>query len=338
MRARLALLLIIILLSACSVGTPSAGQVTSTPEPTATPRPTAGPTSTPMAPLVILVLPANTNQAQSKDYQKAVYDLAQAQGYRFMVLNKMSEKELDPTLKIVIDLSPDVDIPGLAAKAPQAQFLAINLPNIKAGGNVSILGGDNTSIDKVAFMAGYIAAAITQDYHTGLLVRKGSPDADAITAAFTAGQQYFCGLCNPYTGPFNPYPLLQDIPNDAKPTQYGAYADILIHKQVDTMFIQPGVDAPELLQYLQTVGVLMIGTQSPTKSVNGWVVTLEPNFLEAMKTAFPDLVAGKGGQEFPAPLSFDDANTGLFSIGKQNNARQILDNLLQGSISTQLKQ
>ena len=337
MRARLALFLVIFLLSACSVGTPPAGQVTSTPEPTATPRPTAGPTSTPMAPMVILVVPADMNQAQSKDYQKAVYDLAQAQGYRFVVLNKMSEKELDPTLKIVIDVSPDVDIPGLAAKAPQAQFLAINLPNIKAGGNVSFLGGDKTSIDKVAFMAGYIAAAITQDYHTGILIRKGSPDADAITAAFTTGQQYFCGLCNPFAGPFNSYPLVQDIPDDAKPTQYGAYADILIHKQVDTMFIQPGVDAPELLQYLQTVGVLMIGTQSPTKSVNGWVVTLEPNYLEAMKTAFPELVAGKGGQEFPAPLSFDDANTNLFSIGKQNNARQILDNLLQGSISTQTK-
>ena len=337
MRARLALLLTIILLSACSVGTPTAGQVTSTPEPTATPRPTAGPTSTPMAPLVVLVVPADMNQAQSKDYQKAVYDLAQAQSYRFVVLNKLGEADLDPTLKIVIDLAPDVDIAGLAAKAPQAQFLAINLPNIKPGGNVSILGGDKTSIDKVAFLAGYIAAAITQDYHTGILVRKGSPDADIIDNAFTTGQQYFCGLCNPFAGPFNSYPLRQDIPDDAKASQYGAYADILIHKQVDTMFIQPGVDVPELLQYLQTVGVLMIGTQSPTKPVNGWVVTLEPNFLEAMKTAFPDLVAGQGGKEFPAPLSFDDANISLLSIGKQNNARQVLNNLLAGFINTQPK-
>jgi hypothetical protein len=52
-----------------------------------------------------------------------------------------------------------------------------------------------------------------------------------------------------------------------------------------------------------------------------------------MKAAVPALVAGQGGKEFPAPLSFDDANTDLFGLGKQNNARQVLDDLVQGFIS-----
>lgn len=340
MRARHTLLIILILLlTGCASGAPSTAEATSARfatqiEVTATPRPTAGPTLTPPAPLVILVVPADMNEVQSKAYQKAVYDLAQAQGYRFMVLNQLTTAELEPSLKVVIDLSPDNDIASLAASAPQTQFLAINLPGVQPGSNISILGGEKTGIDKLAFMAGYIGAMITQDYHTGILVRKGSPDADAIHSAFRAGQQYFCGLCNPYAGPFEKYPLLQDIPEDAKPGEYGAYADILIHKQVDTMFLEPGVDIPELLQYLQTVGVLMIGTQTPTKAVSGWVVTLQPNYLEAMKAAFPELAAGQGGKAFPAPLSFNDANTDLFGLGKQNNARQVLDNLLQGFIST----
>jgi hypothetical protein len=155
--------------------------------------------------------------------------------------------------------------------------------------------------------------------------------------AFRAGHQYFCGLCNPYAGPFEEYPLVQDIPTDAKPAEYGAYADLLIRKKVDTMFIESGVDIPELLQYLQTVGVLMIGTQTPTKAVNGWVVTLQPNYLEAMKAAFPELIANQGGKAFPAPLSFNDANTNLFSLGKQDNSRKVLDRLLQGLISTEIK-
>jgi hypothetical protein len=277
------------------------------------------------------------NANQSKSYQTAVYDLSQAQGYRFMVLNKLTEAELEPTLKIVIDLSPDTDVAGLAAKAPQTQFLAINLPGVQAGGNLSILGGSTTSIDKVAFMAGYIGALITTDYRTGVLVRKGSPDADVISSAFRAGQQFFCGLCNPLVGPFEDYPLTQDIPDDAKPNEYGAYADLLLHQQVNTVFIQPGVDIPELVQYLQTVGVFMIGTQTPTKTVGGWVVSLQPNYLEAMKAAFPDLIAGQGGKEFPAPLTFNDVNSDLFSQGKQDNATKVLNDLLQGVISTELK-
>ena len=337
MRARHALLLIIILLTACTFGTPSAGQATSVPQPTATPRPTVGPTSTPPAPLVILVVPADMNEIQSKAYQKAVYDLAQAQGYRFVVLNKLTAAEVEPTLKIVIDLSPDTDIATLAASAPQTQFLAINLPGIQAGSNISILGGEKTSLDNIAFMAGYIGATITQDYHTGILVRRGSPNIDIISKAFRAGQQYFCGLCNPYAGPFEDYPLVQDIPEDAKPEEYGAYADILIHKQVDTIFLEPGVDIPELLQYLQTVGVLMIGTQTPSKAVNGWVVTLQPNYLEAMQAAFSDLVAGQGGKAFPAPLTFVDTNNDLFDTGKQNNAQQVLNDLLQGLVSNGIK-
>lgn len=337
MRASLALLLLLILLTSCTTGAPAAGDLTSTPAPTASAVPTAGPTPTQASPLVILVLPADINDADSRAYQKAVYDLAQAQSYRFVVLNKLTQADLEPALKIVIDLAQDTDISIMAAAAPQAQFLAIHIAGIKPGGNMSVLGGEATSIDKVAFMAGYIGATATKDYRTGALVRKGSPDAETIINSMSAGQQYFCGLCNPFTGPFNEYPLVQDVPEDAKPSEYGAYADILIRKRVDTLFIQPGLDAPELLQYLQTVGVMMIGTQTPAKAVDGWIVTLQPNYLEALKAAFPELVAGNGGQAFAAPLSFSDANDSSFELGKQDNARQVLNDVLAGLISTSIK-
>jgi len=134
-----------------------------------------------------------------------------------------------------------------------------------------------------------------------------------------------------------PQPLIQAIPEDAKPSEYGAYADILIRRQVDTIFIQPGVDLPELTQYLQSVSVLMIGTENPSKPVSGWVVTLQPNYLESLKAAFPELVAGSGGKAFPAPLSFNNANSTLFGEGKQLYAREVLNELLLGYISTEVK-
>ncbi len=334
MRTRNALLFIFVisLLTACSLGSPSKGEPIATPKPTSTAIPTVGPTMTPPAPLVILLLPADMNPEQSKAYQKAVYDLSQAQGFRFVVLNKLTPADLEPTLRVVVDLAADTDVTALAAKAPQTQFLAVNLRGIQAGNNISIIGGEIIDIKQVAFMAGYIGATITEDYQTGVLIRKGSPNQDAIINAVRAGQHYFCGLCNPYAGPFEKYPLLQDIPEDAKPSEYGAYADILLHKQVSTIFLEPGVDIPELLQYLQSVGVLMLGTQTPSEPINGWVVTLQPNYLEAMKAAFPELVAGQGGKSFPAPLTFNNANAVLFSPGKQHNARQVLNDLQDGFI------
>jgi len=337
-RLKLTFLLILFLLTSCaSPATPA--NPDASPEPTLTPQPTVGPTPTLPAPLAILVLPADMDAQRSKDYQTAVYNLAQAAGYRFQVLNKLSmdDLSLERNLHVVVALPPDPGIASLAAAFPQAQFLTINISGINPGGNVSVLGGNDLPIDKVAFMAGYIAAMITQDYHTGVILRKGAPDTEKIRTAFHAGHMFFCGLCNPYAGPFNEYPLSQDIPEDAKPNEYPAYADILIRNKVDTIFLPPGMDTPELLQYLPTVGILMIGTQSPAKIPGGWVLTLQPDYLSALKTAWPDLIAGKGGKAFPAPLAFTDINADLFSLGKQRIAQQTLNDLFAGLISTDVK-
>ncbi len=336
MRIKLTFLIIVVLLSSC---TSAPGGPTSTPAPTDTAQPTAGPTATLPAPLIILVLPTDMNEQRSKEYQTAIYDLSQAAGYRFQVLNKLTsaDLELEPNLKAVIALPPDPGIAGLAASAPGAQFLAVNITGVTPGGNVSVLGGESLPIDKVAFMAGYIAAMITEDYHTGVIVRKGSPDADKILTGFHAGHMFYCGLCNPFAGPFKEYPLSAEVPDDAKPSEYTAYADLLIRDKVETMFFQPGMETPELMQYLPTVGVFMIGTQSPAKNIGGWVVTLQPDYLAAVKAAWPELIAGKGGKAFPAPLSFTDINTDLFTIGKQELAQKTLNDLMAGLISTDVK-
>jgi hypothetical protein len=344
-RARFALLLILFLLTACTLGTsgiPAEPGVTSTPAPSATPKPTVGPTPTLPPPLVVLLIPADLNQDDSKAYQKAVYDLAQAAGMRFQVLNKLTAQDLqlEPNLKVVIALPPDPGIAALAAAVPQAQFLAVSIPGIQAGGNVSVLGDTSTRPDQVAFMAGYIGAQVTGDFfQIGALVKKDSPEAAAIETAFKTGRTYFCGLCMP-TDFYTPYiyPAFSEVLADAKPGEYNAYADMLIiQKKVNTIFIPSGLDTPELLKYLSTVGAYMIGTQSPDNRPSGWIVTLQPDYLEALKAAFPDLVAGQGGKTFSAPLAFTDINPELFTPGKQADARKVLDDLLKGYIGTGVK-
>ena len=341
MRIKSISLFLSLVLAACS-SIPGAGGPTSTPAPTDTVVPTAGPTATLPAPLVILVMPADMNAQKSQDYQTLGYNLAQAAGYRFQVLNKLSSADLalEPNLKAVIALAPDPGIVSLAAAAPQAQFLAVNIPGITPGANVSTLGGQDPPIDKVSFMAGYIAALVTDDYRIGVILRKGSSEADTIMNAYSAGRTFYCGLCNPTTPPFVDYPSIwpnAEIPTDAKPNEYTAYADLMIRQGVQTLFMQPSMDTPELLDYLPTVGVLMIGTESPTKNISGWVVTLQPDYLASIKAAWPDLMAGKGGKAFPAPLALTDVNADLFSVGKQRLAQKTLNDLLAGLISTTAK-
>jgi hypothetical protein len=124
-------------------------------------------------------------------YQSTVYDLAQQSGFRFQVRNTLSEEDLEPTLRVVIALPPDPGpgIAALAAAAPQAQFLAINIPGLTAGGNISVLA-NNVQTDIVAFMAGYIGAMITDDYRIGMIYPDGNAEALSALDAYTNGKAY----------------------------------------------------------------------------------------------------------------------------------------------------
>ena len=185
--------LIAIILSACGAGKSAA---TSTSIPTDTPIVPPEPTATPTVPLAVLVVPADLDPDASNLYQKTVYDLAQTSGFRFQVLNSLSPETIEPGLRVVIALPPDPGIAALAAAAPQVQFLAINIPGITAGGNISVLSGSGQS-DVAAFLAGYTAALTTDDYRIGMIIPKDNPDAIRALNAFANGMKFYCGICRP---------------------------------------------------------------------------------------------------------------------------------------------
>ncbi len=202
-------LILVVILVACGQSTPDA---TPTPIPTDTAIPTPVFTATPSTPLAILVMPPDLDPAMYDLYQTTVYDLAQQTGFRFQVRNSLSELDLEPGLRVVIALPPDPGpgIAALAAAAPQTQFLAINIPDLTAGGNISVLAND-VQADIVAFMAGYIGAMITDDFRIGMIYPDGNAEALRSLEAYTNGKIYFCGICRPYY--YLPYDFPQSIPD-----------------------------------------------------------------------------------------------------------------------------
>lgn len=333
MRNRLAIvfsnLLLILILAACGAGktTPTLlpATVTATLPPTVTP--------TPVVPLVMLVLPADMDQETYNLYQKTVYDLAGEAGMRFQVRNNLTAADLEPGLKVVIILPPDPGIVALAAAAPETQFLAVGLTGVTPGGNISVLG-QASQVDVVAFMAGYIAALVTDDYRTGIIIPRDDPNGLVAFNAYNNGHNFFCGTCPMQYGPFNDYPIYVQIPPDAKLSEYPAYSNYLIvEKKVYTIFVYPGLDVPELLEYLMTTGTLAIGTQSPERAMSNWICTLQPDVIAAIRSAWPGLVAGQGGQTVSSPLAITDVNPDLLTPGRLRLAEDTLRGLLAGEIA-----
>ncbi len=331
MRLKIALitLLSVLLLSACGAKTPAAP----TPIPTDTPTPAPTLTPTPSTPLAILILPADMDPETSDLYQKTVYELAQASGYRFQLRNSLSPAEVaDPMLKVVIALPPDPGVAALAAAAPQAQFLAINIPDLTAGGNLSVLSNQNDA-DNAAFLAGYTAAMLTEDYKIGMLIPKDNPEAMRALHAFTNGMAYFCGLCRPFYFVSYSYPQYIEIPADEKKEAYSAYADYLIlQRNVETIYVYRDVDTPELLTYIGTTGTMSIADISPAPRPASFIMAMQPDVIEAIKSAWAGLIAGQGGVNVQSPLGLTDIDPALLTPGKQRLVEETLKGLLDGTI------
>lgn len=325
------LLLSILVLSACGPKTPEAP--TAIPTDTPTPAPTLTPT--PSTPLAILILPEGMDQTASDLYQKTVYDLAQASGFRFQLRNALSPAEAaDPMLKVVIALPPDPGMAALAAAAPHVQFLGINIPDLTAGGNLSVLSNSNDA-DNAAFLAGYTAAMLTteDDHHIGMLIPKDNPEALRALQAFTNGMSYYCGMCRPFYLSNYTYPQFIEIPADEKKEAYGAYADYLIlQRDVDAIYVHSQVATPELLTYIGTTGALSITDTSPVPRPASFVMAMQPDVIQAIRSAWPALITGQGGVNVQSPLGLTDIDETLLTPGKQRLVEQVLQGLLDGTI------
>ena len=333
MRSRTAIFLIVISLVVSACGAAGESAATSTPIPTDTPIVPPTVTATPTIPLAVLVIPADLDPETSNLYQKTVYDLAQASGYRFQVRNTLTPTDLEPGLKAVIALPPDPGIASLAAAAPNVQFLAINIPDVTAGGNVSVLG-NNSQSDISAFLAGYTAALITDDYRIGMMIPKD--DADAIRAlnAFANGMKFYCGVCRPLYYFQWAFPQYIEIGAEEDPANYDAYADILmLQYKVSTIYLYPDIATTDLITYIGTTGTSMIGTKTPEEQPAGWVMTIQPDVIKAIQNAWPNLVNGQGGITVQSPLGLADIDPTLLSPGKQRLVEQTLSDLQAGLIS-----
>jgi hypothetical protein len=293
-------------------------------------------------PLVILVLPADMSQEQYDQYQTLVYDLAQANGMRFQVLNTLTTDDLalvGPSLKIVITLPPDPGLAMLTSAAPGVQFLAVGIPDLSAASNLSTVGANGVPVDQQAFLAGYIAGMVAPEWKTGILYQKGTPGGETARNAFMNGFTFYCGTCrNPlFPQPAGIYPVPVGIPTEAQVGDYPGHADILRRDVVKVVYVDPQIAIPELLDYItQSTDMLAIG-ETPPADDNAraqWVVSIRPDLISSIKNIFSDLIAGNGGQVVPTPLFLADVNPDLLSEGKLRLVQEVLTNLQNGTIGT----
>jgi len=191
------------------------------------------------------------------------------------------------------------------------QFLAINIPGVEAAGNISVLAG-NSQADLPAFLAGYAAAVVSYDFRVGMILPMDNASAQQARVAFANGVAYHCGLCSSYSLYFGPnggaisYPQYSEIPAGELPNMFGGYANYLVGTfKVEAVYVYPDpeIEVPQLYEALGRLAPRSSG--QPCRSSAGRLgYGIQADAAKAIQTAWPELLAGRGGQSVPSPLGW----------------------------------
>lgn len=328
------------LLSACGALIRTA-MPTFTPSPSATPTltpiPSITPTPTPQSPVAVLLAGGGVDQSQVDTLQIALNDIVVQKGLRWQVRQQLTSKDLVPELRLVVVLPPNPGVAELVATAPQTQFLAVGISGLEAAPNLTTIGAIGDRPDQQGFIAGVIAAMLSDDWRVGVISLSDTVEGRAARTGFLNGVIYFCGLCRPAHPPFYEYPLYIELPSTATSAEWQEAANYMADHYAQTVYVYPGARDEAMLSILAASKVNIISSgDPPTAAQSSWVVSLTTDPLPLIQSLVAGLLDGSmtGGQSLEVPIQFTQVNATVLTPGKQRLAQQVLSDLQAGYIDT----
>ena len=337
------LLLVSLTLFAC---TPTNAEPTETQAVPTQPEVITSPSATPLEPTeettpvlpqskVVLITPPGSDQALAEHTSTILAELAESEGLEYEQRASFSPGEPMAEIRVMAAIPPDPGLVQLAQDSPATQFLGITIPGLEPAANLTIIDDQQSTPDKIGFLAGYLAAVATPEWRVGVISSSDSETGIAQRQGFLNGVVFFCGLCRQTYPPYNTYPMFAEGPTNSDSSEWLVLADTLINNAVQTVYIPPGVGNQALIDHLVAADVHLIGTSSPLLGVEDhWIATITGDINGAIKNAWPGLMEGKGGESIPAALSFTEPNYNLFSPGRQHLVEKMLADLSAGFIDT----
>ncbi len=337
----LILLVLVLLLSAC-ISQPQPTATAEVTQPPAAEVPTeVGPTELPTATPIVLLdaelllwAPQNADQDLAEQVENELSAFADANGHSFVLTDSLSAAQLSPGVKVVVSLASPSEVETLAAVLPQIQFLALNAPNLVPTVNLSVVVTAESSRDQLSFLAGYALALGVPDFRVGVLSQAATPDGQTTRDAFVTGARFHCGLCNARFAPVEYYPFTAEVNDPANPADWQATVDALLAKSVTSIFVQPEISTPELIAYLNSKNITLIGieNQPNLESIQKLLGVLSSGI--DLEPALGRLLLGESVGVVKAGIELKQVNRDLFSDGRVILFERIKQDLLDGYIKT----
>jgi hypothetical protein len=341
MRLPLLLFVLALLFSACNSQPQPTITVEATPPPAVETPTVTAPTEIPTAAPIVLLeadlllwAPENADQTLIAQLENKLSAYADANGHSFTLTTSLSAPQLSPDVKVVISLASASEVEALASVLPQIQFLALNAPNLTPTDNLSLVITAESSRDQLSFLAGYALALGTPDFRVGVLSQAATPEGQITRDAFVTGARFHCGLCNARFAPVEYYPFTAEVNDPGNPADWQAAADALLAKSVTAIFVQPEIATPELISYLNSKSVTVIGIEGqPNLEIVQKLLGVLSSGID-LEPVLGRLLLGESGGVVKAGIELKQVNRDLFSDGRMILFERIKQDLLDGFIKT----
>lgn len=317
------------ILTGCgSVATPA---VTATPVSQSTPTRPA-PTATVLPDQVWWIQPGEDASIPSDQLRQTAQKLANQSGWEFVEKPSVSQDEITAggrSLKAILILPPSDGLVDIATANSGVPFISVGIAGLPEAPNLYRVAPLGSHPEWISYLAGYLAATVTDEWRIGMLTEATSEDAIHAGNAFYDGGVMFCGLCNPEFPPYTDYPLVQNVDQDHWQTDVDAF----LQQKISTAYIYPDLATPELLQYLVQNNTRLITSSQPISgSESAWIAVIQSDLTTPLQSAWQDAIAGNPPGIYSEQIQVISEDPKLVTPGKLQWLQQVIADLTNGNL------
>ena len=298
--------------------------------PTAEPSPTAVPSATPMPGRLIF----SATEGSFPAVEQLLQGEAQKAGLVFDRRGDLLPADLGPDARLVVILGQPGNLSDLQASAANAQFVVLSAGGLDPSDHLTVIHADPL---QKAFIAGYTAALLSNDWRAAGLIAADQPD---LQTAFHNGAGYWCGDCAPGWPQKVKFPLLSAVPAAGDgPAWAASVQDLFDNGKAEVFFLSAEASKDEVYEALagkaqNGLPVKVLGSGAAPDSLKGqWAGTVTFDLSAAFKKIMPEVIAGRSAGKIEAPLLLINMDPAVLSPGRLGQIQTVLADVASGQIS-----
>lgn len=282
-----------------------------------------------------IVLWAGVGSGYNEILSERLSAFAQANGNTFESHERIEHGQITPSVKVLVATVDAKQIEDLNQQIPGLKIVAVDANGLTPGlVNVHAVTSEGGTPEQRAFLAGYALALTTTDFRVGAITQSGDDLGNRTRDSFVTGVRYFCGLCSARYMPVNYYPFTAEVTAPLNPEDWQAAVDSLLELAVTAMFVQPEISSLDLMTYLASKNITVIGVegQAGLEAAGKVVGVLGSDLYASVVSAVSGLLAGEDIGNSTGSLELTQINRDLMSDGRHILFERIREDLLNGLI------